>query len=694
MRLTVILLCLFYISCNDTATKTHEHSELPERYVELNDLIEERFYQNDFPTADSLLNVLYSYTIELGDPEYQVGARLERAFFMLRVGNYHEGIEFLEALEDSVFTLSSEHRQHIWHTRMAQFHNEIGNFQEAIDFIIPVIESLEEQGIKNVTYVSSLSTYGTLLRDLNRHDEALEHMQNAITIANDLDLDPRIISIIHNNTALILQRLSRDEDALDELLKSLEINRRLDNLQGMAHNMNNISNALKGLGRYEAAIDTLRNALALNTTSGYTPSVIRNYYNLGKLMLEIDSIDEAENYFRLGYDLSDEIRFSPGTMYNASGLAGVYVINNQHNLARQYAEEAKMWAVRMTNIEIQTEMQLYLSQIHEKEGRYREALEEYKLHQVFADSLNRLRNQRSIEEVRSRFSFDIINAENELLRQNLEFSEEQSQTQLFYLIAFAIGKIIIIILLVVLVRQKKLIEQKNSYLKELNNARQGLVNMIVHDLRSPLSGLISSIEILKEEIPQGNSDVQEMLRIADMSAEKLRKMINGLLDVNSIENEDVQKGITKVNITEMAKRVVSDYEIRASKKSITISTKLVPLEIQFHLEYISRILDNLLSNAIKYSHADTKIHVAISKIDKEKWELTVTDQGQGFSDWDKREAFKLFTRLSAQPTADEASTGIGLYTIKLLTEKLGGTIELQSEKGKGSTFTCIFPANL
>lgn len=694
MRFAVVLLCFIYVSCNDTGTTSQEHSDMPERYVDINTEIEESYYQNDFATADSLLNVLHSYTNELGDPEYQVGARLERVFFLLRVGNYHEGIEFLEALEDSVFTLSSEHRQDIWHTRMAHFHNEIGNFQKAIDFILPVIERLESQGIKNVSYVRSLSTYGTLLRDLNRHDEALEQMHNAIIIANELDLDPRIISIVHNNTAIILQKLKRSEDALSELLKSLEINRSLDNLQGMAHNMNNISNALKGLGRYEAAIDTLRNALALNTASGYTPSVIRNYYNLGTLMMDVNSPDEAENYFRIGYDLSEENRFYQGTMYNASGLAGVYVLKNQHNFARQYAEEAKLWAVRMSNIEIQTEMQLYLSQIYEKEGRYREALVEYKLHQVLADSFNTMKNQRAIEEVRSSFSFDIINSENELLRQNLEFSEKQSRTQLLYLIAFGIGKLIIITLLVVLVRQKKLIEQKNKYLKQVNDARQGLVNMIVHDLRSPLSGLISSIEILIEEVPHDNTDVQEMLRIADLSAEKLRIMINGLLDVNSIENEDVQKGITKVNITEMVRRMVSDYEIRASKKCISISTDLVYLEIQFHFEYINRILDNLLSNAIKYSHANTGISVSISIINKDTWKLIVTDQGQGFSDWDKKEAFKMFTRLSAQPTANETSTGIGLYTIKLLTEKLGGTIELQSEKGNGSTFTCIFPINL
>jgi len=113
--------------------------------------------------------------------------------------------------------------------------------------------------------------------------------------------------------------------------------------------------------------------------------------------------------------------------------------------------------------------------------------------------------------------------------------------------------------------------------------------------------------------------------------------------------------------------------------------------VSTHKDYLVRIIDNLVSNAIKYSPKGATISVNTSFIGASYWQLEVQDEGPGFNDWDKENLFKLFGRLSGKPTGNEVSTGLGLYTVKMLVDKLNGTISLESEPGKGSTFICRFP---
>jgi signal transduction histidine kinase len=101
-------------------------------------------------------------------------------------------------------------------------------------------------------------------------------------------------------------------------------------------------------------------------------------------------------------------------------------------------------------------------------------------------------------------------------------------------------------------------------------------------------------------------------------------------------------------------------------------------------------MDNLLSNAIKYSPAQTTITVTLSKRDT-FLRCEVRDEGAGLSESDQNNLFGKFARLSAQPTGDEVTTGLGLYIAKKLTEAMNGTITCQSELGKGSTFIVEFP---
>ena len=103
-----------------------------------------------------------------------------------------------------------------------------------------------------------------------------------------------------------------------------------------------------------------------------------------------------------------------------------------------------------------------------------------------------------------------------------------------------------------------------------------------------------------------------------------------------------------------------------------------------------RILDNLISNAIKFSPAGKSITLKAVREDT-LVRIFVIDQGPGFSEEDKKELFKKFKRLSAQPTGGESSTGLGLAIVKHLVRQLGGEIKLVSGPDSGATFEIILP---
>ena len=109
--------------------------------------------------------------------------------------------------------------------------------------------------------------------------------------------------------------------------------------------------------------------------------------------------------------------------------------------------------------------------------------------------------------------------------------------------------------------------------------------------------------------------------------------------------------------------------------------------------WLSRVIDNLISNAVKYSPAATTVIVR-SECQKQHWIITVQDQGLGFTEEDKKKVFQKFKKLSARPTGGESSNGLGLSIAKMLIERLGGTISLQSEKNKGSEFKIELPSSI
>lgn len=238
--------------------------------------------------------------------------------------------------------------------------------------------------------------------------------------------------------------------------------------------------------------------------------------------------------------------------------------------------------------------------------------------------------------------------------------------------------------------QNEILSKRNQQLSDLNNEKDTLMNIVAHDLKSPLNRIFGLVRIMEMtgELSSGQKEYLKLIKNATKSGSDL---ITDLLDVNSFAESSNAPKISAVNLEAIINEKVEAISSAAEAKQIKIDLSYtLPPEFITDAEYIERILDNMLTNAIKFSKLQSIVEVKGSYSNKSLI-LTIKDQGQGFSELDKQFLFQRFKKLSARPTAGESSNGLGLAIVKTLVDRLGGKIELVTEEGKGSEFIITIP---
>ena len=247
------------------------------------------------------------------------------------------------------------------------------------------------------------------------------------------------------------------------------------------------------------------------------------------------------------------------------------------------------------------------------------------------------------------------------------------------------------------VTERKLAEealrQSNEQLRELNSQKNEFLGMAAHDLRNPIAVIQNSSLILSRYSSENLSDKQkEFLKKIYDTSKFMLELLNSLLDISKIESGKLELEISKNNYPDFIRKNIEFNRFFATEKSISIDSVLsddIP-PVDFDKNKIEQVLNNLISNAIKYSHPNTTIRVEVLK-DKDFVVTKVIDQGQGIPENELPHVFKPFQKASTKPTAGEKSTGLGLAIVKKIVEGHQGTIGVESEVGKGSTFFYRLP---
>lgn len=218
-----------------------------------------------------------------------------------------------------------------------------------------------------------------------------------------------------------------------------------------------------------------------------------------------------------------------------------------------------------------------------------------------------------------------------------------------------------------------------------------ILNTTAHDLKNPLTTIPVRADLIKmkKNNPEMVDTLCDQIKIASLN---MVRIIDELLQVGSVEAGKIHLLLIKVNVSFLVSNVVSMNQPLAERKNQTLHFSYEKdLYVNADEGKLTEIIDNLINNAIKYSTSDKQIFIRV-KERAGKVVIEVEDQGLGLTLEDKGKLYQRFTRLSAQPTAGENSTGLGLSIVKVLVEAHDGTIRAESEgKDKGCKFIVELP---
>lgn len=226
---------------------------------------------------------------------------------------------------------------------------------------------------------------------------------------------------------------------------------------------------------------------------------------------------------------------------------------------------------------------------------------------------------------------------------------------------------------------------------ELEQLRDSLVHMIVHDLRTPLTGIIGSLQTVLD----GEYDpelTQEFVPLALSSSETLLEMVNTLLDINKMESGEVKLTREQVDFAEIAETAAAQVRGLMSERGHELVVQ-VPPECplaEMDRDLVRRTVVNLLGNAAKFTPDGGRITLS-AHCSEDGLTFSIADTGPGIPAEDQERIFEKFGQVETRQTGRKHSTGLGLTFCKMVAEAHGGRIWVESELGKGSTFWVWIP---
>jgi signal transduction histidine kinase len=255
----------------------------------------------------------------------------------------------------------------------------------------------------------------------------------------------------------------------------------------------------------------------------------------------------------------------------------------------------------------------------------------------------------------------------------------------------------ILISLFLVLQHTRLFEYLKLYkeLRKIEKMRESFFRMAIHELQSPIVNIRGYIEALEEELGPSLSITQkEQLSRISLSAKNLSELVYDILEVVRIERGALDISLKQIFPQKIVKEVVDFLRPKAEAKNLTFiySQKELPWTIKVNPHRFREILNNLIENAIKYTKRG-KIEVKewVDEV-KEIYYISVEDTGIGISGEEQKRLFEKFYRVKNRDTAGIPGTGLGLWIVKNLCEKMKGGIVVESIKGVGSKFTVYFPA--
>jgi len=238
------------------------------------------------------------------------------------------------------------------------------------------------------------------------------------------------------------------------------------------------------------------------------------------------------------------------------------------------------------------------------------------------------------------------------------------------------------------VAAEEALKEAKQEAEEMNRLKSVFLANMSHEIRTPLTSILGFVDVLDEEVEGEAHRIVEMIR---ESGHRLKETLTSVLELARLERESAEVGSERCDLVERVENTLDlmQPQIESNGLELAVEVPSEPLYLQADPKVLHRVLTNLVSNAIKFTEeGGIRVTVAAAEDDAV---LNVSDTGIGISDDFLDQIFDEFRQESEGLTRAHEGSGLGLTITQRLVELMGGTIEAESTKGEGSTFTVRLP---
>ena len=639
----------------------------------LNQIIDKLNTINDTNKVNSYFDLLESQILFQNDLTFSAKLEFARGYMNYLYSNNLQALKHFAAsyklfnsLKDTNGIVYSLYYQSIIANNINLNSIILNNFIEAKKYI---------PGFKNDSLlIEFYRLLGSAYFKMNLFNESIDAVQSAIELSYRINSNEQLLRC-YMNLALNFIQINKYKEAEDLLTDVLEKSKKLnnDNLISIAYSY--LGYLYNTLGQYEKCIE----------------------YNL-----------KAIEYRKKAKDKS-------GLVADLNNIADSYYKLGRYAKALEYAEEAIRYADSLNNLDSKIATNLIIAETYAQLGNYKNAYETLqKSYDAYKDKYNQMFIQEAID-ILVKSNYDYLINENMSLKQNIELNNKllknNKQLQFFLIISLLFALVIALLLYrntkinrkyvremaemnAELININEKLKENEKELQIANQTKDKFLSIIAHDIRNPIASLMSFINIMRRDFD--DMPAKERKELID-ELEKVVTNTNQLLDnlllwVRS-QSGRIDVKIVDVNLKDILSQMQALFSSLASQKSI----KLVfegqdELIFKTDIDMLNTILRNLISNAIKFTPLNGMVTIK-SLIENNKLIISVSDTGIGMSDDIKQKIFKIGEKVVQYGTNQERGSGLGLLLVKEFVTLLNGTIDFESEKGKGTTFTVTLPLN-
>ena len=489
---------------------------------------------------------------------------------------------------------------------------------------------------------------------LEQHDEALKYYSRCLALQRSLG-DHSAISRVLGNIGVVYSRVGDESRALQHLQEAIELGQHSGAEAGrLARHTLNAAISLHRLDRNNEASDTLDVAERYARHAGHTHTLAYILVNRSDFLLKAGDQRAALATLQAAMASSTKLPNLRSMLHYkiASLLRG-----GDRPAAIAIAEHGLREARGHDVTESIALLHELLSEVHEEEGRYKTALH----------------HQRSLQDIRA----TLLLRDQEARIANLQAIHDQEQTRRER---------------DWLAREREAFAQSNARLVELSRERQELLSIAAHDIRTPLT----LVSVVADLLAMGDHPRGEMVQHAKRlksACTRTMAIIDNLLSARALETGQRNLKPQPIDPIPIIESVLTLLRPLAARKGIQVMTNIaVPSLLTVLADPISlgQILDNLISNAIKFTQPGGRVMVEVEASPREV-QFSIHDSGPGLTQSDHQRMFQKYGRLSAKPTGDESSTGLGLYITQQLVLQLNGAIVATDNQPTGTTFQVTLP---